>query len=375
MPIRIRIAAAMLWPLLLWSCSSPDHFTVEGRLPDGATANIELTYYADGGIRRTSAVAKDGRFTIKGSSTRPTLALLTISGGAPAASLIVDNGDKIKLTVDSAMTGLESLSGNSQSEKLWRFVTGNRQALTSGSDAEVNRLVTEFVGSNSTELCAAAIMVTAFRTPGHEAEADSLIARIDPEARPQEVMHNFSEVLATQISSEARGKVPNMTLYDRRDTTVYYAPYNQSASIIAFTSAMPRQRDSVTAALRQLADSLPRRRFKAVEVTLAPDSAEWKRLTARDSASWIQAWAPAAIASPSMRRLAVPRVPFFIVADSTGTQIYAEAAPQPPSQPPTAYSAINSPFPIPLPPHHTIYFSSTICLSRPTEPPCKASTP
>lgn len=75
MPIRIRIAAAMLWPLLLWSCSSPDHFTVEGRLPDGATANIELTYYADGGIRRTSAVAKDGRFTIKGSSTRPTLAL------------------------------------------------------------------------------------------------------------------------------------------------------------------------------------------------------------------------------------------------------------------------------------------------------------
>lgn len=61
-------------------------------------------------------------------------------------------------------------------------------------------------------------------------------------------MHNFSEVLATQISSEARGKVPNMTLYDRRDTTVYYAPYNQSASIIAFTSAMPRQRDSVTAA-------------------------------------------------------------------------------------------------------------------------------
>ncbi len=322
MPIRIRIAAAMLWPLLLWSCSSPDHFTVEGRLPDGATANIELTYYADGGIRRTSAVAKDGRFTIKGSSTRPTLALLTISGGAPAASLIVDNGDKIKLTVDSAMTGLESLSGNSQSEKLWRFVTENRQALTSGSDAEVNRLVTEFVGSNSTELCAAAIMVTAFRTPGHEAEADSLIARIDPEARPQEVMHNFSEVLATQISSEARGKVPNMTLYDRRDTTVYYAPYNQSASIIAFTSAMPRQRDSVTAALRQLADSLPRRRFKAVEVTLAPDSAEWKRLTARDSASWIQAWAPAAIASPSMRRLTVPRVPFFIVADSTGTQIY-----------------------------------------------------
>lgn len=318
----LRLAAAMLWPLLLWSCSRPDNFTVEGKLSDGATANVELTYYADGGIRRTSAVAKEGRFTIDGSSTRPTLALLTISGGAPAASLIVDNGDKIKLTVDSAAAGLTRLSGSKPSEKLWKFTRDNYQTLTSGSDAEVNRLVAEFVSRNPDDISAAALMVTTFRTPGHEAEADSLIARIAPEARPQEVMHNFSEVLATQISSDAHGKVPNMTLYDRRDTTVYYAPYNQSASIIAFASAAPQQRDSVTAALRQLADSLPRRRFKAVEVTLAPDSAEWKRLTARDSASWIQAWTPAAIASPSMRRLAVPRVPFFIVADSTGTQIY-----------------------------------------------------
>lgn len=318
---RLPISLLLL-PLLLWSCSRADHFTLEGELEGDATANVELTYYTDGGVRRTSAVAKEGRFTITGSSQQPALALLTISGGAPAASLIVDNGDRIKLTVDSAMTGLTRLSGSKPSEKLWKFTRDNSQTLVAGSDAEINRLVADYVRANRSDITAAALMVTSFRTPGHEAEADSLVALIDPEARPAEVMHNFSESLATQISSEARGKVTNMTLYDRRDTTVYFAPYNQSASLLAFLSVRPAQRDSALRVIRLLADSLPRRRFKAVEVTLAPDSAEWKRLTARDSASWIQAWAPATIASPAMRRMAVPRVPFFIVADSTGTQIY-----------------------------------------------------
>ena len=116
------IPLACAFMLMLWSCSRADHFTVEGELPGGATSNVEMTYYADGGIRRTSTVAENGKFVLKGASQQPTLALLTVSGGLPAATLITRDGEKIRLAVDSAMTGLTRLSGSGQSEKIWKFL-------------------------------------------------------------------------------------------------------------------------------------------------------------------------------------------------------------------------------------------------------------
>lgn len=55
---------------------------------------------------------------------------------------------------------------------------------------------------------------------------------------------------------------------------------------------------------------------------MARDSARWKQATARDSATWVQAWAPGSAASVDFQRLAIPALPYFVVADSSGTQVW-----------------------------------------------------
>lgn len=40
------------------------------------------------------------------------------------------------------------------------------------------------------------------------------------------------------------------------------------------------------------------------------------------SAIWLQTWAPGSVASTNIGKLSIPRLPYFIVADSTGAQIY-----------------------------------------------------
>ena len=69
------IPLACAFMLMLWSCSRADHFTVEGELPGGATSNVEMTYYADGGIRRTSTVAEDCRPLLSSPATARRYAL------------------------------------------------------------------------------------------------------------------------------------------------------------------------------------------------------------------------------------------------------------------------------------------------------------
>ena len=59
----------------------------------------------------------------------------------------------------------------------------------------------------------------------------------------------------------------------------------------------------------------------AGDVELDIDTPAWRRITRPDSAGWIQAWLPGGTASRGIDSLAVPSLPYFIVADSTGSQL------------------------------------------------------
>ena len=80
---------------LLTGCGSADSFTVDGQIAEGGTSTVELTYYADGAVKRSSASAHDGKFRLEGSASSPALGFITIAGGNPVAAVVVSNGDDI----------------------------------------------------------------------------------------------------------------------------------------------------------------------------------------------------------------------------------------------------------------------------------------
>lgn len=306
---------------LLCSCSSSDSFRIEGKIEGGGAQTVELTYYSSGAIRRLTAAASDGKFSMEGESPQPALAYLSVAGSAPLATLVVRNGDDIDCKVDPEKHTWKA-SGNKATQTLADFTAANEQLLTTGTDEQVNAAVAQYVTTHSKEIGSAALIVTHFRARGHETLADSLISLLPAEARQQGIMQNFMASLATQLSAEANADITTMPLFDARDTTFRYVPQRQTVTLFAFVDSRPESRDSIVRRLRDISGRLSQRRCRVIEVSDALDSASWKRSIASDSATWLQVWAPGTVASSSFRKLSVNRLPFFIVSDSVGHQLY-----------------------------------------------------
>ncbi len=314
----LSIAAAFIAA----ACADKDSFTVEGQIEGGGAQTVELLYFTDGAAKRLTAAASDGKFSLTGTAPRPALAYLSVAGNAPLATLVVENGDNISCTVNPDSTVWKA-SGNQATELLARFTAENASLLRSGDDAAVNSAVAAYVKANPKRVASAALIVTCFRTRGHELQLDSIMSLLAPEARQPAVLQNFMSTVTTQISLDARQRLTPMSFYESRDTTYRYVAQRQTLSLFAFTDDDRTARDSIIPRLQALADSFPARRCRIIEVSLALDSAEWRRtLATTPEAEWQRVWAPGSVSAPLLRKLAVSRVPFFIVADSLGDQLY-----------------------------------------------------
>lgn len=318
----IRFTIVALIAIIVASCGKSDRFVIKGRISGIGSQTLALTYYAAGGLKRVKVPASDGRVTFDGVSVTPTLATVTLADGTPIATLVVKNGDKVSFTTNVDDPLSLDVSGNSASEKIAAWLRDNAHHLHDRDARSVNESIARFVAANKSSTAATALMVTQFRTEGFETLADSLFSLIDVSARPASVVQNFSTVLSAQLSTTAHADLQPMNLYSAGDTITAYNPRRHSASLLCFLPDLRAARDSITPLMRRLARSYPSRRLKVIEISTAPDSAAWQRCIASDSATWLQTWAPGSVASTNIGKLAIPRLPYFIVADSTGAQIY-----------------------------------------------------
>lgn len=311
----------MALALIAAACGQSDSFKVSGSVEGGGSATVELLYCPDGSAKKLSVRAVDGKFMIEGQSRQPALGFVSIGGGAPVAAVIVQNGDNIECKLRPDAPYSSEVKGTKANELLSGFLRENEATFAQGNPAQINPLIAQFVQDNKNSVAAVAAVVAEFRSAGYEVRADSLISAIDPEARPAGMMLNFNSALSAQLSTDARADIIGMSMINRADSVVRYNPYRQTLTLVAFVGADKAMRDSVVPRLKALRANYPARRLAVMEVSTAADSAEWKRSTAADSAAWTQVWTPGTVASPLFRRMAVARVPFFIIADSTGRQL------------------------------------------------------
>lgn len=324
MPVKIPslLIATLLIPLL-WACDSEQKFTIEGEVKGAGARTLTLTYLADGGLKRISVPAVDGVFAISAASTVPSLATLAMSDGTPIGTLVVENGMEITLTADISDPTKIEIEGSDPSKKIAEWIADNAEAIKKSDSETINRSIARFIADNTSDIASTALLVSQFHTEGYEPLADSLFTIIDTSARPTAMVQNFNAVLASQMSTSAFADISAMTLYEYRDSLINYNPRSYTASMLCFLPENKTARDTIIPTLRQITDRLTDRPFTVIEISTAADSAGWKSSVAGDSSvNWFRTWAPGTVASPIIRRLAIPRSPYFIVADGQGTQIY-----------------------------------------------------
>lgn len=315
------ITVILLAALLMGSCSKKRSFTISGELEDLGTQLVVATYYSAGGIKQVSASSTEGRFMLKCDSPRPTLVTITLSDGTVLGYCIAENGDEITLSGNPADPYKIEVSGNGDTERISDWINENSELLHDGNAAKINASIAKWVADHKSSKAATALMVTMYRTEGFEHQADSLMTILSSGARAPEVVQNFTSVLSSRLGTAETEVVPSLNLFNSRDSLIMFSPQSYKMAVLCFMPDNAMARDSVSRRLKTMLSNVAGHRVAVVEISTAADSAAWRRSLSGDSTSWQKTWAPATVASSQLRRLAVGRVPYFIVTDSSAHQV------------------------------------------------------
>lgn len=309
--------------VVLTSCGNDEEFVINCEIRGLGSKGVEM-YYTTRGVQRASFHPVDGKVALRGVSAEPTLVEVFTLDNELLFTCVARNGDELKVKMDLEKPGKVEIKGNEASEQFAAFLTANAEVFGSSDIAAVNRLVAEEVSKHPDRISSAMLLVTRFNARGHELEADSLVNMLKPEARPSWVVGAYPGMVGEQVSTAARGSIKPISLrygrLNRQDTTLRYWPSSQSYSMLVFTGGY--KADSLRHTLLSLSKELDTRRFNILELNVMGDSAYWSNSLRGDSARWMQAWVPGGVGNQAIRSIHVPSVPYFIVADSLGRQIY-----------------------------------------------------
>lgn len=314
---------SVLLALLLQSCSESENFVIEGQIKGIGSQNVTLTYFANGGLKSITTPANDGRFAFSASSPSATLALISVApDNRRLVTAIVRNGDKLTVEADIRQPYATDVKGNAESEAISGWIKENATILQNRNTTAVNRAVEKYVTANKNQLNALAILSSFFTGEGNESKADSLFSILSPEARPVEVAQGFNIVVSSCLSAINNRPMPALTFYERCDSMVTISPLRHSATLFCIIDTEGGSRDSIATQLRYLTSNYPKSRFKAVEISTSPDSASWRASIGRDTTMWAQTWVQGSTSATPLRKLSIPRLPYFITTDSTGHTVY-----------------------------------------------------
>lgn len=308
--------------LFFVACGDSSEFRVAGEIAGMGTQNLRIFYYGDGAVRSVTSAALDGKFRFSGNSREPAIVEVFSSNRTFIGRVIVKNGEELDCRFDKDDRYNVSVSGNPVASEWAEFLKENADVLDSADDSLANALIAGYVDNHRDNILSTLLLLTEYRVRDNEAVADSLLAMVSPEARPDNIVGGFKDRLDAMASEAARGGIFPMNLYCYGDSVCCFNPSHSRMSVLYFSSGDDAIRDSVTSVFRSWIDGYEPEQVTVMDISLEIDTASWKKSVIKENAPWRQCWVPGAVAARHVRRLAVPRTPYFIVADSMGNQLY-----------------------------------------------------
>lgn len=311
-----------LCSLMLISCGSSDEFRIAGTIEGLGTQNLWLYYYTNDAMHEQSTILLDGKFSVVGYADEPTVVELYSTDKVLLGRIMVENGQTVECVLDKSNRYNVTYSGNEVSARWGKFLKDNSQTLSSGDVSKINKVIEEYIVSHSEDMLSTMLLLTEYWAIDNELMADSLLNTIAPQARPRSLVAAYESMLQEVNSEQARGKVKMINLFSKGDTIYVFNPLVASYSVMVFSEAQDAMRDSLVETMRRLTDGKREKKLNVVDIAFANDTIQWKKSIKEDEADWVQCWALGGVEAKGVDRLAIPRTPYIVVVDSTGTQLY-----------------------------------------------------
>lgn len=330
----ITLIPALMLMILSAGCSHSDTFTITGDIADLDNRPVKVVIYNSDSITTLSTMAADGRFTLKGSSEQYAIAVLSSMSSGASVRFLVRNGDKI--TLDGTTLDSLTVKGSKPNDQIAEFLRDNHELLSGfypssssyGSPslgyAAANKAIAAYVDKNGPSPAAAFLVAAYYNPTVNPSEAAVLLNRFDANEETRSLIASMSEAVKNEINTAKSARVHSFNLPAVGDSTVKFSPSAHSYTLLAFTSSdTGRKRKDITDLLHDAADKYPRRSLRVIELSLCGDSSAWKSAIKQDSlVNWSRILLPGGAAALQIRHLNIGQAPYFILADSTGKQLY-----------------------------------------------------
>ena len=318
---RIFGAAIAVVAAMCTACGS-DHFSVKGSFADGGTQNVRIVYGTDDGFEVEWVTMSDSRFAFEGCSEEPTVLYVFNQQKRLLAHAVVSNGDDIEIEGNIASPYTAAARGTKVNEQWSAFVEENGKAFASADPTAADAAIEKFIGANPDNVVSTLLLTNDYSRLTDKKKVESLLSKISTEARPESIMKHFYAMQAMQVEEAKKENIQTMQFYTHRDSTEMIMPYRFAVSLLYFWRSDDKTRQSDFGSVRDFDKELGSKRFQVADINIDSDTVRWKNAIRRDSVKWVRYWAVGGFTNLYLRNLRLTSTPYYIVADSTGRQIY-----------------------------------------------------
>lgn len=241
------------------------------------------------------------------------------------ARLYAANGQTLQVTIDRSKPFDVVVEGNASSSEWAAFLRQNADSLTAG-DKAANSVIADYIFAHPDNIVSTLLLTNNFHTAADPELADSLLASIDPQARPSSLTDSYVYLLQRIVSETANDTIAPFRYVDSKDSVCTFDPSDHARSVIVFSDESPARTAHALPLLRRYADD---KKVYVLEIGLDSEYTDWRRYTDADSSKWHQGWLPGGPMANGIEQLAVPQTPFYVVVDSAGHQTLRSTMPAP----------------------------------------------
>ena len=325
--LLFRIILAAATALIVTACGADKEFRVNGRIDGFGTGNLRLVYYNGEGVQSLAATAVDGRFMVTGRLDKEAFIRAYTNNGAVVGRLIVAPGETVEATFNLSDPTKMKLDGNDNSKRLAKFVEANADIIKSGDTAGLNAIIEKYVGDNKNRAVAGVLLADYYTPEGYETRALEMINSLDRDARNTAALGGLRDMLLSVTVPDDSITLTPVRIFGPGDSLSSIDPAAKRMTLLTFTDTDSRMTDSVVSSLERIVtangDSIT-----IADIACDPDTATWKR-SLRDIERLERGvkgvrhyWTPSPFNLPQLEKMPVRRLPWFILADSTGRIIY-----------------------------------------------------
>lgn len=313
----------MLLTLLAAACGGGDTVKLRGTVEGKPTQNMRLVYYNGEAMQDGITGIREGEFGVKFGASQPTIVELYDNDYHLFGRFYAHPGDEIEAVLNPGNPYLSKFTGNEVTQRYSDFCNKNAGTLLNGGP-EANRLISDYIAKNKSDIAATMLLLTAYDASIDPAGAQRLMKMLTPEAKPAALTVWYDYQLSAVSGPDKAPRVQAMKLYDRVDSLLDYTPGQSRRTLIVVSDAASGRLDSIVPVLRRLRRANTDSQLTIIDLGTDREQEAWRMYTVNDSVKgrWIQSWNPGRLAAPAVRDLGIGRLPYFVVADSTGRQIY-----------------------------------------------------